>query len=150
MTEVFLAHDLLVEEGSLRHTRETAILAAWSDWGPLARGYHFSARTGRDTAFLDRGEQDLDLARRRRSRPPPPATLLKVTAGVDRMDAESQTVFRTSPSGGGRHPTEVYPCVRNVSGLEPGLYHYDGMAHELAWIGDPPDTADLAACGDQE
>jgi len=31
---------------------------------------------------------------------------------------------KTSPSGGALHPTEVYPLLINVRGIEPGLYHY--------------------------
>jgi SagB-type dehydrogenase family enzyme len=34
-------------------------------------------------------------------------------------------VAKTSPSGGSRHPTEIYPVVIDVDGVEPGLYHYD-------------------------
>lgn len=33
-------------------------------------------------------------------------------------------VAKTSPSGGSRHPTEVYPLVFDVDGLEPALYHF--------------------------
>ncbi|MCL2376028.1 MAG: SagB/ThcOx family dehydrogenase [Defluviitaleaceae bacterium] len=32
--------------------------------------------------------------------------------------------LRPAPSGGARHPFEVYVCVQNVEGVEPGLYHY--------------------------
>lgn len=38
---------------------------------------------------------------------------------------------KTSPSGGGLHPIEVYPVVRNVVGVEPGAYHYRVRDHEL-------------------
>jgi putative peptide maturation dehydrogenase len=38
---------------------------------------------------------------------------------------------KTSPSGGGLHPIEVYPIVTNVAGLEPGLYHYNVERHGL-------------------
>ncbi|SAK81547.1 Nitroreductase family protein [Caballeronia calidae] len=38
---------------------------------------------------------------------------------------------KTSPSGGGLHPTEVYPVVLNVEGLEPGIYHYNQEHHSL-------------------
>ena len=41
---------------------------------------------------------------------------------------------RTSPSGGGLHPTEVYPLVLNVDGLNPGLYHYNARQHALEEI----------------
>src|SRR5919204_29741 len=38
---------------------------------------------------------------------------------------------KTSPSGGALHPTEVYPLIRNVENVEPGLYHYNVERHEL-------------------
>ncbi len=38
---------------------------------------------------------------------------------------------KTSPSGGGLHPIEVYPIVRNADGVEPGVYHYRVRDHEL-------------------
>jgi putative peptide maturation dehydrogenase len=41
---------------------------------------------------------------------------------------------RTSPSGGDLHPTEVYPLVIDVHGLEPGLYHYNAEHHRLDLI----------------
>lgn len=41
---------------------------------------------------------------------------------------------KTSPSGGGLHPTEVYPLVLGVESLEPGLYHYRPRTHALALL----------------
>ena len=38
---------------------------------------------------------------------------------------------KASPSGGGLHPVEVYPLIRSVEGLEPGLYHYSVGEHAL-------------------
>jgi SagB-type dehydrogenase family enzyme len=38
---------------------------------------------------------------------------------------------KTSPSGGARHPTEVYLAALRVKGLAPGLYHYDARRHRL-------------------
>jgi putative peptide maturation dehydrogenase len=38
---------------------------------------------------------------------------------------------KTSPSGGSLHPIEVYPLVRAVEGIEPGLYHYSVESHGL-------------------
>ncbi len=38
---------------------------------------------------------------------------------------------RTAPSAGGLHPLEVYLTVRNVKGLEPGVYHFDPYEHNL-------------------
>jgi putative peptide maturation dehydrogenase len=49
---------------------------------------------------------------------------------------------KTSPSGGGLHPVEVYPFVRRVDGLEPGIYHYRSGDHELTRL----TALDGAAC----
>jgi putative peptide maturation dehydrogenase len=38
---------------------------------------------------------------------------------------------KTSPSGGSLHPIEVYPLIRAVSGIPPGLYHYSVEHHVL-------------------
>jgi putative peptide maturation dehydrogenase len=38
---------------------------------------------------------------------------------------------KTSPSGGDLHPTEVYPIIRNVDGVTPGVYHYNVEQHRL-------------------
>jgi len=37
--------------------------------------------------------------------------------------------FRPVPSGGARHPFEFFMAVKNVEGLEPGLYRYDPTKH---------------------
>jgi SagB-type dehydrogenase family enzyme len=39
---------------------------------------------------------------------------------------------RNYPSGGARYPLEIYPLVYRVTGIAPGLYHYDPFAHRLA------------------
>ncbi|BBX97155.1 SagB family peptide dehydrogenase [Mycobacterium lacus] len=38
---------------------------------------------------------------------------------------------RPYPSGGGLYELELYPVVRNVAGLRPGMYHYDSFDHLL-------------------
>lgn len=38
---------------------------------------------------------------------------------------------KTSPSGGALHPVEVYPVIRAVDDLAPGLYHYDPGRHAV-------------------
>ena len=47
---------------------------------------------------------------------------------------------RPYPSGGSIYELEVYPVIRNVVGVEPGMYHYDSVEHTLrpvAPIDDP-------------
>jgi SagB-type dehydrogenase family enzyme len=39
---------------------------------------------------------------------------------------------KTSPSGGARHPGEVYLLPLRVAGLARGIYHYDGLRHRLS------------------
>ena len=40
-------------------------------------------------------------------------------------------IAKTSPSGGSRHPTEIYVCIINVSNIQPGYYHYNVKKHTL-------------------
>ncbi|OBA79693.1 dehydrogenase [Mycobacterium sp. 1164966.3] len=42
-----------------------------------------------------------------------------------------QLLSRPYPSGGGIYELELYPVVRNVAGLKPGMYHYDSFDHVL-------------------
>ena len=51
--------------------------------------------------------------------------------GYSRVSGDVVLLRKTSPSGGALHPTEVYPLVRNVEDVEPGLYHYNVERHEL-------------------
>ncbi|GGM12055.1 SagB/ThcOx family dehydrogenase [Dactylosporangium sucinum] len=84
------------------------------------------------------------------------ATLLKLAAGPlshkdGALAAESGSVFKTSPSGGARHPTEFYVYALRVRDLAPGLYHYAADTHLLEDL-DRRATPEflVAACGDQE
>jgi SagB-type dehydrogenase family enzyme len=56
-------------------------------------------------------------------------------------------VSRPYPSGGAAYELELYPVVRHVAGLVPGLYHYDPQRHRLERLRglDPPVDALLAA-----
>jgi SagB-type dehydrogenase family enzyme len=62
------------------------------------------------------------------------ATLLGLTWGVQRhatVAGQGDVVFKTSPSGGGRHPIEAYVMALGVRGLARGLYHYNALTHRL-------------------
>lgn len=65
------------------------------------------------------------------------ATVLLWTWGkthhFDRPRAFSY-ITKTSPSGGARHPIEVYPVVQRVEGVKPGIYHYSVEHHGLNMI----------------
>jgi putative peptide maturation dehydrogenase len=76
------------------------------------------------------------------------AVLLYYTAGCQgfaRVDGEVVLIKRTSPSGGGLHPVEVYPLVIGVEGVTPGLYHYRSDDHALALLR-PLERADAVEC----
>jgi|SRR5450755_1812405 putative peptide maturation dehydrogenase len=59
--------------------------------------------------------------------------------GYTRTAADVVCIKRTSPSGGGLHPIEVYPIVSHVAGVPAGIYHYNGRDHSL----EPVRTLDL-------
>ena len=44
------------------------------------------------------------------------------------------SLHKTSPSGGARHPGEVYVMALRVKGLSPGLYHYHPAHHRLETV----------------
>ncbi len=56
-----------------------------------------------------------------------------------------ELLSRPYPSGGGIYELELYPVVRNVAGLEPGMYHYDSFDHLLHPVAaaDSPAVAQL-------
>jgi SagB-type dehydrogenase family enzyme len=194
---------VLIVEGSPEHDEERRLLAAWGDWGPSARHFHFASRTLADAPFQPSEDHDAVLDAKLDAQPPPApfrslgrtavllprldgtskwssaglldvllarrttrefgpgtlsltrvAELLAVLGGpspVRSRIGRSGTVFKTSPSGGGRHPVELYAHVRGVEALEPGWYHYDGLAHALEPIGVTWGPAEMtAAAGDQD
>jgi len=59
--------------------------------------------------------------------------LLWATQGIRHKAGES-TAFRTVPSAGCRHALETYLCVLNVTGLEPGIYRYLPIEHQLLLV----------------
>jgi SagB-type dehydrogenase family enzyme len=60
--------------------------------------------------------------------------LLDLTAGIQHwaLNAAGQrSALKTSPSGGARHPIDVYVVALRVGGLRRGLYHYAADRHRL-------------------
>ena len=81
------------------------------------------------------------------------ATLLKLTWGVTaylELPRMGRVPLKTSPSGGARHPIEVYVAAFRVAGLRPGLYHYSTDRHQLELLrrGSLASRAE-AYCGNQ-
>ena len=54
-------------------------------------------------------------------------------AGTARSGGE--VLFKTSPSGGARHPVEAYVMVLRVAGVSAGLYHYSPVTRRLYPVG---------------
>ena len=66
--------------------------------------------------------------------------LLWAAQGV--KQATEYRTLRTAPSGGARHPLELYAFVNNVAGLRPGLYHYLALEGRLERLGCRVNQAD--------
>jgi SagB-type dehydrogenase family enzyme len=63
------------------------------------------------------------------------STLLELTGRVQRwvdVPPMGRLALKTSPSGGARHPIELYLLALRVQGLPRGLYHYTADRHRLA------------------
>lgn len=60
--------------------------------------------------------------------------LLWTVQGVHETDEKGIATRRTVPSGGARHPFELYLAVNRVDGLEPGLYRYLPLDHKLYFL----------------
>lgn len=58
-------------------------------------------------------------------------TLLKYAAGIRTDSLPNAQIHRTYPSGGAKFPLELYTVIFNVTGLEPGVYHYNVEKHGL-------------------
>jgi len=73
------------------------------------------------------------------------ATVLGLSAGVQQWvnSASGEVPLKTSPSGGARHPIELYVIARHVAGLRPGVYHYAADRHGLSRIRGPVPDARL-------
>jgi SagB-type dehydrogenase family enzyme len=66
--------------------------------------------------------------------------LLHTTWGVQgyfQTDVFGELPYKTSPSGGARHPGEVYLMALRVQGLESGMYHYQPQKNRLARLPAP-------------
>lgn len=64
------------------------------------------------------------------------ASLLAAAHGVEftRNLVLGEHFFKASPSGGARHPIEVYLVARDVGDLPQGAYHYEAKSNELTQI----------------
>ena len=64
------------------------------------------------------------------------AVLLRYSVGYQTVD---NGLRRIAPSGGGLGSAELFMVVRDIDGLDNGIYHYFGIDHVLERLGDVPD-----------
>ena len=60
--------------------------------------------------------------------------LLWAAQGVQEISKKEDATRRTVPSGGSRHPFELYLAVNRINDLEPGLYRYLPLDHKLCFL----------------
>jgi putative peptide maturation dehydrogenase len=124
--------------------RQTRDPARWPPPGHFHRVADRLARVGLPSPETDGAFFDLLASRRTTTRGFDPSafvtgqqlsTILYWVWGchgtLDIVPGELTLLRKTSPSAGAQHPTEVYPLVRKVEGVPPGLYHYDLEHHSL-------------------
>jgi SagB-type dehydrogenase family enzyme len=72
------------------------------------------------------------------------STLLGLTGGIQHWataPGQGKLPLKTSPSGGARHPIELYVWARRVENLTPGLYHYAPDRHRVELLKGGPQPA---------
>ena len=97
-----------------------------------------SRRSLRDFADLDLALNDL-------------STILHQSYGITGETSSSNGIkqnLRSAPSAGALYPAEIYIAVRKVSGVEPGIYHYNVPQHEIELMipGDPTEQIHKVCC----
>lgn len=58
-------------------------------------------------------------------------SILQAAYGVTGTVGGTPQTLRSSPSGGGLYPLELYVATRRVEGLDPALYHFDPLRQGL-------------------
>jgi SagB-type dehydrogenase family enzyme len=79
------------------------------------------------------------------------STLVHYAAGIQKTVRSplGPQALKTSPSGGARHPIELYPQIFRVSGLAEGSYYYDPLQHRLVHLG-PTSASSIFAMGQNQ
>lgn len=77
--------------------------------------------------------------------------LLWYTQGTQKIvGSQRKASIRTVPSAGARHPLECYVALLRADTLQPGLYHYLALSHELELVKSVDNLGDRlseASCG---
>ncbi len=72
--------------------------------------------------------------------------LLWATQGVKEVITRQDKAYatlRTVPSAGARHPFETYLVMHNVENLQPGLYRYLPLEHQLIFLKEIKDMSEI-------
>lgn len=73
--------------------------------------------------------------------------LLMATQGIKKVDKNGVFSVRTVPSGGARHPFVTYLAIQKVKDIEPGIYRYHPVRHQLEFLFFNENSADLISEG---
>lgn len=68
--------------------------------------------------------------------------LLWATQGIKEVGPNQAFIRKTVPSGGARHAFETYLAIHQVEGIQPGVYQYLPVAHELGLLFTDPDLTE--------
>ena len=68
--------------------------------------------------------------------------LLWAMQGVHGFIRDGTATTRTVPSGGARHPFEIYLFINRVESLQSGLYRYLALEHRLLFLYSEPNLSD--------
>ncbi len=111
--------------------QDSRIAKEWSDWLP-AGSFHFSTK---DARYV-RGNWSIDRLSSLLPGTPQPKIFKTVRGANGYLHSPifGKLLHKTSPSGGARHPGEVYLMALRVKGLRAGLYHYHPARHQLTTI----------------
>ena len=69
--------------------------------------------------------------------------LLQLSAGFRKRNRESPELSRWASSAGNRGSVELFVLIRNVQGVEPGIYFYEAKPHALVRLERRCEKADL-------
>jgi SagB-type dehydrogenase family enzyme len=110
----------------------------WASKPATYKRYPAAPRVALSDPLTQDGVALWEVLRKRRSerrfqdvplREPELSQLLWATQGITRP--AGRVGFRTAPSAGALYPVETYLVIRDVEGVEAGVYHYDVQHHQL-------------------
>lgn len=68
--------------------------------------------------------------------------LLWASQGIKEVGPNQSFIRKTVPSGGARHAFETYLAIHQVEGIEPGVYQYLPLSHELGLLFTDPELTE--------